>query len=208
MLKRCIFRIGSLLCLAALLISLSACTMYNGNTSFEEKDGVSYLLSGYVKKCFVTDIIIPKGKTEWSITIPDKLDSGHVVEGIGGYTGTGVPTPCFIGVDGVDTEMIQDHDEYSQMLENGDFIDLTLTLNVGGNVRKMFFYDFAVWNEYDPYVYLKIIEETDSLSDAVGNELDASPRYIRIKVLFNVAENNEYFYSTDGVAFNKEQKTN
>lgn len=208
MLKRCIFRIGSLLCLVALLISLSACTMYNGNTSFEEKDGVSYLLSGYVKKCFVDMIIIPEGKTEWSITIPDKLDSGHVVEGIGGYTGTGVPTPCFIGVDGIDTEMTWDRDEYNQMLEDGEFVDVTLTLNVGSKVRNIFFYEFSVWNEYDPYVYLKISEDAESLTDTEKNELDGHPRYIRIKVLFNISENNEYYYSIDGVAFNKEQKTN
>ncbi len=182
--------------------------MYNGNVSVEEKDGVSYLLSGYVKRCFVTDIFIPAGKTEWSVDIPESVDSGHVVEGIGGYTGTGVPSPCGIWIDGIDTVTISDHNEYLQMLENGEYIDYTLTVNVGDNVRKMMFYDFSVWGDYEPYVYLKLAETAEALSDTAECGNDATARYIRVKVLFNVSENSEFFYSLDGKAFNKEQQTN
>ena len=198
MTRRVAFWAVSLLCLAAVIFSLSACTMYNGNTSFEEKDGVSYILSGYVKCCFVTCITIPEGQTQYEVTIPDKLDSGHKVEGLGGYTGTGVPTPCDIAVDGMATELITDHDEYMEMLEAAEFTDYELTVNVGKYVDMMRFVCFSVYGDYEPYFYLKTTD---------GENENAVPRYVRIHVSFNVSEDNEYFYSADGIAYEKEDDT-
>ena len=126
--KKFVTGIFSLVIITALCLSLSSCTFYNGNIDYYEKDGVHYIVSGYVKRCFVTDIEFPAGVTEHTVTIPDKIESGHVVEGIGGFVGIGVRYPCDIFFEDELLEHIYG-DEYDQMLEYGEFIDYTLTIN-------------------------------------------------------------------------------
>ena len=184
------------ICILCLLsLCLSSCTFYNGNTEVYEADGVTYLLSGYVKRCFVSEITIPEGVTEHTVTIPDRLESGHKVEGIGGYVGTGVPTPCDIVIDGISTEAIGSHEEYTDMLEQNEFIEYTLTVNVGKYVD-----DVMLFDAYDA-CYIKVFDTSEE-----GAEQKPA-QYIRLSIHYNIDEDNPYMYSSDGKIFYRETET-
>ncbi len=190
-----------MLSLAALILSLSSCTLYHsGKEEIVEKDGVHYLLSGYFKVCFVTYITIPEGQTSLEITIPDRLDSGHKVEGIGGYVGTGVPAPCDIIIEGFKTEGIYDHEEYEAMIVADRFTDYSLTVNVGKNINDILFY-YPIINSGEPYVYYTKLQADDS-------DGQDAPQYIRVRVYINIDDDNMYYYSENGVVYTKEQNTN
>ena len=198
------FKFLSLVCLAALCLSLSACTFYQaGSRDFVEMGGVGYTVSGIIKRCFVSYIEIPEGQTEYEVTIPDKIDSGHKVEGIGGYVGSGAPNPCEIFIENTAPMY---NDEYQKMLDAGEFTDYTVTINVGRYVDTIFFRDFSAYGDDEAYVYLKI-SDTETSTEADTTDEATPPQYIRIKVLINVDSENEYFYSVDGIVYPKETET-
>ena len=165
------------------------------------KGGVGYTVSGIVKRCFVSYIKIPAGQTEYEVTIPDKIDSGHKVEGLGGFVGSGAPNPCEIFMEGT-TPMYSD--EYQKMLDAGEFTDYKITVNIGKYVDNIFFRDFSVSEDSESYFYLKIAD-TETSTEADTADEEAPPQYIRIRVLINVDEENEYFYSVNGIVYRKEK---
>ena len=187
------------ICILCLLsLCLSSCTFYNGNTEIYEADGVEYLLSGYVKRCFVSEITIPEGVTEHTVTLPDRLESGHKVEGIGGYVGTGVPTPCDIVIEGISTENFVSREEYLDMLEQNEFIEYTLTVNIGKYVDGVMLFD-----TYD-VCYIKVFD-TDNTSEEGAEQKPA--QYIRLSIYYNIDEDNPYMYSSDGKIFYRETES-
>lgn len=197
-------RFTTIFCIVALILSLSACTFYQSGVGFVEKDGVGYIVSGMVERCFVYSIEIPEGKIEYEVTIPDKIDSGHKVEGLGGYTGTGVPNPCVLSIENI-IPADMDSGEYQKMLDAGEFTDYTLTVNVGKHVRKIFFADFSAYNDYEPFVYIKVRDTETTVENETEDTIP--PQYIRIKVIINVDEDNEQLYSVDGIVYHKDAET-
>ena len=87
--------------LAALVVFTSGCTLYNSG-SFKA-DGINYYLRDDKKAAFASECELTYG-SDGVITVPDEINGAKVIS-LGGYFGTGVPSPFGVReIDGLPTK--------------------------------------------------------------------------------------------------------
>jgi hypothetical protein len=154
-------------------------------------DGFYIAINKTANCCFVGDYDCTEYAENYEITIPDDY-GGMPIKRIGGYYGSGVPTPFSISLDelymnaptgskysgifGGDIDKFDIPDAY--VVE-----DVVFTLNIGENIETV---EFVVMDHYFPHI----------------NE-DSSVTFFHPVVYINCSEENKYFYSQDGKLYDK-----
>lgn len=163
-------------------------------SDYAEANGFFIAINKTANCCFVGNYECTEYTENFEITIPDHYD-GIPIKRIGGYYGSGVPTPFYISL--YDLYMNAPSGSKYGGIFAGDISDFNLpdtytvedvvfTLNIGKNIEAI---EFVVMDLYFPH-----INENGSLT------LYHSVVYI------NCSEENEHFYSQDGKLYDK--KTN
>ncbi len=183
----------TILLLALFLLCLCGCSL----TYYCIEDNQNKINYGYSKlenNCFVADISYSKGDST-DIIIPDKFN-GSYVTALGGYCGTGAPTPFYVNCN--------DNDFFSENYEIISTDDSNIKTDIDKNTKVEV--ENVVFNITLPSK-LKTIEET-LLNYVVYQEYEQGENTI-LKVFrpvyyFNISEDNKYFYTKDGKLYYKE----
>lgn len=154
-------------------------------------DGFSISINKTANCCFVGSYACTEYTENLEITIPDDYN-GMPIKRIGGYSGSGVPSPFYIslydlyvnapsgskysGIFGGDIDKFDIQDAY--VVE-----DVVFNLNIGKNIEAV---EFVVMDQYFPHI----------------NE-DSSVTFYHPVVYINCSEENKYFYSQDGKLYDK-----
>lgn len=177
-----------------LLIFIVGCTSINESSLFYtesvEVDNFFISINETANCCFVGNYEYDGEESNKVITVPDEYN-GIPITQIGGYYGTGVPTPFQIslcvymntdedskyhGIWGGDIEDYNLEEEYT-------IVDVPFVLNIGKNIKSV---KYVSMDEYYPYI----------------NE-DESITFFHPVVEINCSEENEYFYSKEGRLYSK-----
>lgn len=175
-----IFKTVILVSLIGLL--LSACTFYQEGRYSVTENNVSYTASNIKKVCFADHIQLPKDATEVEITVPDRISTGHLVEGIGGYVGSGAPVPCSVGIADTELEIVSDTEAITE------YTTYTVTLKLGKHIDKLSFFDFITRSGEETCQYF-LRKDTEEI--------------IKIQMIFQIDPQNEHMTSIDGILYYK-----
>ena len=175
-----IFKAVILVSLIGLL--LSACTFYQEGRYSVTENNVSYTASNIKKVCFADHIQLPKDATEVEITVPDRISTGHLVEGIGGYVGSGAPVGCSIDIEDTELEPVSDVEPNTQ------YTTYKVTLKLGKYIRNLSFYYFMTRSGEETYQYF-LRKDTEEI--------------VKIQILFQIDPQNEHMSSIDGILYYK-----
>ncbi|MBO4413672.1 MAG: hypothetical protein J5830_03095 [Clostridia bacterium] len=163
---------------AALTLVFSACTPFTKGGSATEQY-VTYYVSDLGTRAYARDFFWNGDVDETDIVIPDKLESGAVVEGIGGYFGTGVPDPFSVIVP---KEVMP----LRGPSEDDEITKVTFNVTVGKNVKRAMF----GYAEYGgKYLLL-----------GTGDD----PEWYEPVFVFSCDPDNPYLKSVDGKLYEKE----
>jgi hypothetical protein len=185
--------------IALLLISFTIC--FSGCLSEEvsmlysdtvEMDGFFIAINKLSNCCFVGSYQCTEYTENLEITIPDAYD-GIPITRMGGYYGTGVPTPFLISL--ADLYMNAPENSKYNGVFSGNINDFEIAeayiienvvfhLNIGKNIEAI---EFVSMDTYYPHI----------------NE-DGSITFYHPVVYTNCSAENEHFYSKDGKLYNKE----
>ncbi len=158
---------------------LCACTPYQDSGRTEE--GLVYHFSR--SDAFVSEYVWDMDITDTSITIPDEVE-GKPVTALGGFFGTGVPSPFMIFIDSADyvpAYDVPDPDDYGVPVT---WRDLVFTVHVGRNVKEVRYTASSGWcGLYDSFGRLTFYDPV---------------------MYFECDPDNAYFFSEDGVLFSRE----
>ena len=174
--------------LVLLLICLSGCTgFYGKNDGFS--GNLSIRVSDWKTRAFAAEYYWNGDTSEeaLTITIPDKFN-GTEVTALGGYIGTGVPTPFRI-VPSTENKIFADekHAEFVSLSSIDETVceqrTLTFTLNIGKNISK--------------------INNIVSGSRIAVREADGSTVIYTIDLCFDCSPDNTVFYSRDGILYSR-----
>lgn len=144
------------------------------------EDNVEYTVSKLFKKARVSEIILTKEKTTYEIVIPERLENGALVEGIG------YPTTS-IDLFGYSFENYKIKGYASVPEEEVEFEEVTdyyITIVFGENIKKA-----------DSVLYLA--------EEPIIRQLLNTDEYVRLNFMFQVSPENEYYYSQDGKLYEK-----
>ena len=169
-------------------IAESACWLYSSDGKI---NGFYVAVNETANCCFVGTYTCEDYAENQEITIPDEFD-GKPIKRIGGYCGSGVPSPFSISVASLYMNASEDS-EYGGIY-HGDLKDFNIAeeyrvenvrfvLNIGKNIKTIEFVDM---DEYYPHI----------------NE-DGSITFYHPVVYVKCAEDNPYFYSKDGKLYDK-----
>lgn len=154
-------------------------------------DGFSISINKTANCCFVGSYACTEYTENFEITIPDDYN-GMPIKRIGGYSGSGVPSPFYISLydlyvnapSGSKYGAIFAGDIYAFNIQDAYVVeDVVFTLNIGKNIEAV---EFVVMDQYFPHI----------------NE-DSSVTFYHPVVYINCSEENKYFYSQDGKLYNK-----
>jgi len=169
-----------------LLSLLSGCTGFNNAKEKKYKD--FYLRSSDSgSKSMVTMYCWSGDPDDDEIEIPDKDGDSKKITQLGGYYGTGVAAPFrILGTE--NKAPVKDP-------KSKDIRDMVFKLTFGKNISKIFcnLYDPDT-DTSDPFYYVPITDED-------GKEID-----YRIFFEIDVDPENQYFYSEDGILYEKKNK--
>lgn len=188
------FAIALLLCLT---ICLSGC-LFEGAAFFYsdyvEVDGFQIAINKVANCCFVGGYDCTEYTENFEITIPDDYD-GIPIKRIGGYSGTGFPSPFSISLAALYMNAPEDSEYYGTFIGdiNGfgiseEYIveDVVFNLNIGKNIEVI---EYVEMDTYYPHI----------------ND-DGSITFYHAVVDITCSDENKYFYSKDGKLYDK--KTN
>ncbi len=188
LIRRIFCFIGSIL----ILFSLSSCTAYESMEDYES--GIVFGYSKLKNDCFAGPIIYTKnGTTE--ITVPNTFNGAPVTK-LGGYTGTGYPTPFFVNCDEFYFPEGY-HNEYSTDDETLNYIiDENTILEIENIVFRIKLPDT-----------LEEIVNTELKTVAYAEKNDGDIKTLKVfrpVYYFEISENNDTFYTKDGKLYYKE----
>ncbi len=164
-----------LIAFALLSLALSACTPFTKGRS-ETEQNVTYYVSDLGMRAYARDFFWNGDTEHTDIIIPDKLENGADVEGLGGYFGTGVPDPFCVTVP---KEIIPLRDPS----EDEEIIKVTFNVTVGKNVKR------AMFSWGDKYLLLGSGDDTE---------------WYEPVFVFTCDSENPYLKSVDGKLYEKE----
>ncbi len=184
-------KIFSLLIAIVLILSLSACTVYEyaGKNEF----GVNFGYSKLKNDCFVASITYSRNDTT-EIVIPNTFNNAPVVA-LGGYTGTGYPNPFLITCD---------DDYFSSQNQNlftctDDFILSIMDKNTEIQVENV------VFKIQLPDSLKEIVNATLNLVSYTEQQEGQTKtlKVFRPVYYFEISESNGVFYTKDGKLYYK-----
>lgn len=172
--------------LHVLLIGLSGCTGFYG-----KNDGLSGCLSVRVSdwktRAFAAEYYWDGFTSAETLTIdiPDEY-KGTPVTALGGYTGTGVPTP-FTVVPSTNSQLELDHADFVVLSQLEDdtvinYEEIYFTVNIGKNLKEI----------------NSVIRRNIPIRMP-----DGTVTVYEIDYRFNCSEENRTFYSSDGILYNR-----
>ena len=172
--------------LLVLLIGLSGCTGFYG-----KNDGLSGCLSVRVSdwktRAFAAEYYWDGFTSAETLTIdiPDEY-KGTPVTALGGYIGTGVPTP-FTVVPSTNSQLELDHADFVVLSQLEDdtvinYEEIYFTVNIGKNLKEI----------------NSVIRRNIPIRMP-----DGTVTVYEIDYLFNCSEENRTFYSRDGILYNR-----
>lgn len=172
--------------LLVLLIGLSGCTGFYG-----KNDGLSGCLSVRVSdwktRAFVAEYYWDGFTSAETLTIdiPDEY-KGTPVTALGGYIGTGVPTP-FTVVPSTNSQLELDHADFVVLSQLEDdtvinYEEIYFTVNIGKNLKEI----------------NSVIRRNIPIRMP-----DGTVTVYEIDYRFNCSEENRTFYSSDGILYNR-----
>ncbi|MBR6696643.1 MAG: hypothetical protein IKL73_00055 [Lachnospiraceae bacterium] len=181
----------SILILSFLLCSCDtkeASLFYNSIDKYEGFDIATNKISNC---CFVGMYSCEQYTDNMEITIPDEYNN-IPIERIGGYYGTGVPTPFQIYVnefinapeDSRYNGVFTSHPDNFNLTDKYTIKDVSFTLRIGKNINSIV---YVIKDCYYPYI----------------NE-DSSITFYHPVVEIICSNDNEHFYSKDGKLYNKD----
>ena len=138
-------------------------------------DGIEYSCSDMSKTCTVSTIILDPNVKTVEISIPDKLDDGTLVEGVGHITKG--KDFFYIEMDGLKIQ-------YSYLNDDSEEVtDYFVTIRLGKNIKIA-------------SCLLNLNEETF--------QVENTDEYIRINITYEVSPDNKWYYSENGKLYEKE----
>ncbi|MBR0159448.1 MAG: hypothetical protein IJM24_10270 [Clostridia bacterium] len=172
--------------LLVLLIVLSGCTGFYG-----KNDGLSGCLSVRVSdwktRAFAAEYYWDGFTSAETLTIdiPDEY-KGTPVTALGGYIGTGVPTP-FTVVPSTNSQLELDHADFVVLSQLEDdtvinYEEIYFTVNIGKNLNNI------------------VLASRGSIPIRMP---DGTVTVYEIGYRFNCSEENRTFYSSDGILYNR-----
>jgi hypothetical protein len=183
------------ICLLLLLpCLLVGCCFENSSlfwTEVAEYDGFHIGVNNTADCCFVGVYEASAYADRYEITVPDSYN-GMPITRVGGYIGSGAPSPFFISLSNLYMNAPQGS-EYSgvyagnieefNISEPYTVVDVVFTLNIGKNIEKIEYVDMEL---NFPHI----------------NE-DGSVTFYRAVVFIQCSEENQHFYSLDGKLYDK-----
>ena len=141
------------------------------------ENNIKYETNPVLKIARVSGIILTKGKTTYEIVVPEYLEDGTCVEGIGYVTKS-------IDLFGFSFENHRlSHELISEEeIEQVTVVDYYITFKIGKNIKTA-----------DPLLYC----------DCVLKRFLDTDEYIRVNFEYEVSLDNEYLYSQDGILYKK-----
>ena len=164
------------------------CLLYS---ALQEKDGFIIAINETANCCFVGGYKCTEYTEDFEIIIPDNYN-GIPIKRIGGYFGTGVPTPFSISLADLYMNAPKDSDYNAifhgnlnefKIIEDYVIEDVVFNLNIGKNIEII---EFVLMDVYYPHI----------------ND-DGSITFYHSVVNINCSEENKHFYSKDGKLYNK-----
>ena len=186
-------KITAILLLISLLFCLSACDFADAAmfyTDSAEIDGLHIEINKIANRCFVSYYTVSEYTEGMTITIPDDYN-GIPIKRIGGFVGTGVPSPFEIDLFEIYVNAPEDSDYYTTYIDHPDNFNIVdeytveevvFQLHIGKNIEVV---DF-ITNDYYPHI----------------NE-DGSITFYHPIVYITCSEENTTFYSKDGKLYYK-----
>ena len=180
--------------LISFILCLSGCSFEDVSLLYSdssEKNGFHIAINKTANCCFVGSYNCIEYTDNLEITIPDDYE-GIPIKRIGGYYGTGLPTPFMISVadlymnasKGSEYDAVYSGDIRDYLIsENYTIEDIGFYLNIGKNIETIEYIDM---DNYYPHI----------------NE-DNSITFYHPVVSVNCSEENKFFYSKDGKLYNK-----
>ncbi len=176
--KRSLRAVGLMLLAILLLGGCSGyITGYSGN--YAVQDQVRYEIGDRKTKAFAAEVFWDMDPTHTDIRIADKIEGAPVVS-LGGYVGTGVPTPFFLTAQSARKELITDAPGETTWEVPVTWQDLLITVYVGKNVERI---------------------PTSSPSAYFGIETEEGIAFYRPVCYFVCDEENRKLYSKDGLLY-------
>jgi len=168
--------------LPGLLIVLLCCgCSLNYGESYEE-NGLVFHPAKIGNSCYVSPYYWDGNREMMDIRIPDTFN-GHKVTALGGFSGSGAPSPFYIILpfDGPVSDPTTSEQPFEYTVTH-----LKFTLYLGPNIREM---RFVIENDYY------------QLDNA---EPDEGVLFFHATVYVICSEDNKHFYSVDGKLYNKD----
>ncbi len=190
--NKCLKRFTFCVLFVLQIVFLSACSLTYSYINNEE-DKIGYGYSKLENNCFVADISYSKGDST-DIIIPDKFN-GSYVTALGGYTGSGAPTPFGVNFNGNDFFL----ENYEIFSVDDEDIKLYIDKNIKVEVQNVMF-NITLPSK------LKTIKLT-LLNEVVCQEYqqgrDTVLKVFRPVYYFNISKDNKYFYTKRGKLYYK-----
>ncbi len=174
-----------------LLFFLSSCTLYE--YMGENESGITFGYSELKKDCFVGGISYSEGRTT-KIVIPNKFNGAPVVK-LGGYTGTGLPSPFLVYCDEF---YFSEQDGTVYSCDEAD-LKASIDENTVTNIENVL---FCIQLPEE----LKEISNTELTCVQYAEKFDGEIRILKIfrpVYYFEISENNDTFYTIDGKLYYK-----
>lgn len=190
-------RFIAIVCTICFILCLSGCTLDEFALLYSDlatKDGLFIAINKIANCCFVAHYSCTDDTDGLEITIPDDYE-GIPIKRIGGYFGTGVPSPFSISVadlymnapEGSEYHGVYIGDIHAfQFAEEYTVENIVFQLNIGKNIEVI---EYVHMDEYYPHI----------------NE-DGSITFYHPMVNISCSSENKHFYSKDGKLYSK--KTN
>lgn len=162
------------------ILPLNSCYVGYGLGNEFIEENFEYEINAITKKVSVSRIYLKREEQNVEITIPDKTNDGYIVESIGAVTKGGNFFHVYF-----EEESIKEAYHFDPETNSDEFtlIEYNLVLNLGENI-------------VDAHSLLDINEP---LYYKTENESE----FIQLNIYFKVSENNNDYYSQDGIVYTK-----
>lgn len=151
--------------------------------------GVTYVVSKKKDICYATYCDISLRESEIVIDIPNKLPSGHKVEGIGGYNGRESKTlESYYSFHFNTDDYALEGAMGTAVPENAMIDEYNITVNIGKYVEYIQI-DYGMGEGFQTMLY----------------KISGANRYVRYNIHYNVDPENKNFYSENGILYAKEK---
>lgn len=121
----------SIILFGILMLSLCSCSLEYDYSKGKTVDGVYYVFSSVRKICFASHYTWDEKDKNITINIPDEVD-GYKVVALGGFTGSGAPTPF-----GIFTPNAIMGGSIGCIDENAIVEKISVTIHLGKNVKEI-----------------------------------------------------------------------